>query len=217
MSERRIGTTRLQQADGALVVHCPAGRAALPALMLALFGLACSIIAVAAFAGLVGKTGDATSAMLALAFAGVFVLPLLAIGALFIAVALWSACNALTVAANVSELRSERRLCGVLLSKRALPVSELSAIDSQREARFVGIFGGARYYRLIARTPSGHLVLADHLKAAAETEALRQLFISAIARPELDAQGRCEHRDDAAENAGEANDRDDASAPPSGS
>ena len=199
MNEQRIGSTLVHGDASALIVYCPALRTAAPALMLALFGVACSIIAFASFAGLVGHSGESASSMLALAFAGVFVLPLLGVGAVFIAIALWSALNALTVATAAGELRADRRWCGIPLAKNIVQVKLISAIDSVREARFVGIFGGARYYRLLARTPAGSILLADHLKAAEETEQIRQLFIAAIARPELADSGKCAHRTDAAE------------------
>ena len=197
MNERRIGTTVVHSDAAALIVHCPALRTAAPALMLALFGAACSIIALASFAGLVGAGGDAASSLLALAFAGVFVLPLLGIGGLFIVVALWSALNALTVATASGEIRIERRWCGMPLSRKSTAVDAITAIDSVREARFVGIFGGARYFRLLARVPGGPLLLADHLQGADETEQVRQLFIAAMQRPALATDGRCDHLADA--------------------
>ncbi len=204
MLERHIGSTVVHQDDAALIVYCPALRTAAPALMLALFGTACSIIAIASFVGLIGTGSDAASSMLAFAFAGVFVLPLLGIGGVFIVIALWSALNSLTVATTAGELRADRRWCGIPLAKKIVPVTSISAIDSVREARFVGIFGSARYFRLLARTPAGALLLADHLKAAEETEQLRRLFIVAMARPELADRGKCEHLTDVAETAGAA-------------
>jgi hypothetical protein len=193
VSEQRIGTTLVHNDASALIVHCPALRAAGPALMLALFGAACSVIAFASFAGLVGNGGDANSHLLALAFAGVFVLPLLGIGGLFVAVALWSALNALTVAIASGELRIERRWCGLRLSNKSVRVDAIAAIDCVREARFTGIFGGRRYFRLLARSPAGPLLLADHLNGAEETEAIKTLLVAATGRPELAAGGTCDH------------------------
>lgn len=202
MVERRIGSTVVHLDDAALIVYCPALRTAAPALMLALFGAACSIIAIASFVGLIGTGSDAASSMLAFAFAGVFVLPLLGIGGVFMAIGLWSALNSLTVATAAGELRADRRWCGIPLMKKIVPVQSISAIDSVREARFLGIFSSARYFRLLARTPVGAILLADHLKAAEETEQVRQLFVTALARPELAGGGKCEHRADAAETTG---------------
>jgi len=194
MSEYRIGGAVVHNDATALIVHCPALRNAAASLMLAAFGGACSMIAMMSFLGLVSAGETAASSLLALAFAGVLVLPLLGVGGLFLGIALWNAFNALTVAAANGELRVERRWCGMLLSKKNVPVSAIEQIDCLREARFNGIFGGARFYRLVARTDSGPLLLADHLRGdREETEKARQLFIDAIGRAELAATGR---RDD---------------------
>lgn len=194
MSEFRIGSAIVHNDATALIVHCPALRNAGAAIMLALFGAACSVIAIASFLGLTAAGDTAASSLLALAFAGVFVLPLLGIGGLFAGIALWSAFNALTVATTGGELRVERRWCGMLLSRKTVQVSAIEKMDCVREARFNGIFGGTRFYRLIARTAIGPLVLADHLRGDRdETEKMIQLIVTAIARNDVAATGR---RDD---------------------
>jgi hypothetical protein len=163
--------------------------------MLGAFGVACSMIAMMSFLGLVNAGETAASSLLALAFAGVFVLPLLGVGGLFAGIALWNAFNALTVATANGELRVERRWCGLLLAKKNVPVSAIEQIDCVREARFNGIFGGARFYRLVVRTSNGPLLLADHLRGDDdETEKVLQLFIGAIGRAELAAKGRRDDR-----------------------
>jgi hypothetical protein len=204
MNERRIGTTVVHSDASALILHCPALRAAGPALMLAMFGAACSVIAIASMVGLIGASSDAMSNLLAFAFAGVLVLPLFGIGALFIVIALWAALNALTLAVAAGGVRAERRWCGIPLSRRTLQADAITAIDSVRAARFTGIFSGARHYRLLARSAAGALVLADHLQGAAQTEEVKQLLIAALARPELAASGRSDHVTDSRETAGAA-------------
>jgi hypothetical protein len=202
MREQRIGTVRVHRDAHALRAHCPALRTAAPALMLALFGAACSFIALASLVGLMG--GDTASGLLALAFAGVFVLPLLGLGTLFIAVALWSAFNALTATIAAGELCIERRWCGLPLSKKSLDVRAITALDCVREARFTAIFGGARTFRLLARTPGGALLLADHLGGAEECEQVKRLIVDAARRPELAAGGRSEHLAAASESPSES-------------
>ena len=192
MAERRIGSTQIHQDAASLIVYCPALRSAAPALMLALFGTACSFIALASLTGLVGH-GDGSSNLLALAFAGVFVLPLISIGTVFIAIALWTALNALTVAATQTELRADRRWCGIPLAQKIVAVETIHALDVLRDARFLGFFGGVRHYRLLARTTNDSLLLADHLRGADEVDAVKQLFVSALGRPALSENGRCEH------------------------
>ena len=195
MSEFRIGSAIVHRDGAALIVHCPALRNGGASLMLAAFGAACSVIAMASFLGLAGAGGTAAQSMLALAFAGVFVLPLLGIGAMFIAIALWNACNALTAATAGGELRVERRWCGLLLSRKTVAASAIEQIDCVREARFKKLAGGARFYRLIAQTAIGPLVLADHLRGdREETEKTLGLFVDAIGRRELATNGRRDDR-----------------------
>jgi len=203
MTEQRIGSTIVHQDAAALILHCPALRSAGPALMLALFGTACGIIALASFAGLVGSSGDAASRLLALAFGGVFVLPLLGIGVVFVGVALWNALNTLTVATTTAELRMARRWCGIAVARQTATVASINAIDCVREARFTGIFSRARYFRLLARTPGGAVPLADHLNGREESTQVLQLLVDAMRRPDLTDKGR---RDDLElpENAGDA-------------
>ena len=69
----------------------------------------------------------------------------------------------------------------------------IHALDVLRDARFLGFFGGVRYYRLLARTTNSSLLLADHLRGADEVDAVKQLFVSALGRPALSENGRCEH------------------------
>ena len=195
MSEFRIGSAIVHHDGTALIVHCPALRNAGASLMLAAFGAACSVIAMASFLGLAGAGSTNAQSLLALAFAGVFVLPLLGIGAMFIAIALWNACNALTAATAGGELRVERRWCGLLLSRKTVPASAIEKIDCVREARFKKLAGGARFYRLIAQTAIGPLVLADHLRGdREETEKTIGLFVDAIGRRELATNGRRDDR-----------------------
>jgi hypothetical protein len=204
VSNRRVGSSIVVNEGDALVVHCPVLRSAGPSLMLAMFGAACSVIAIASTIGLMGAGNDALSNLLALAFAGVLVLPLFGVGALFIVIALWSALNSRTVAAAANGVRVERRWCGIPLSRKSFTVESITALDSVREARFVGIFSGTRHYRLLARSAAGAVVLADHLQGAAQTEEMKQLFLTALARPALVDSGRSDHRSDARETAGAA-------------
>ena len=161
MSTSRIGSCVIVNDGAAVIVHCPALRAAGPALMLAMFG----------------------------------------VGTLFIVSALWSAFNSRSVAVAANGVRVERRWCGILLSTKTVAVETISALDSTREARFAGIFSGARHYRLRARSAAGTVVLADHLQGAAQTEEMTQILLRALARPQLADGARSDHRSDASETA----------------
>jgi hypothetical protein len=196
-SESRIdtvsnaGAIRVTTLPAGVELYFPPLRAAGSALMLALFGLACSMIGLAAVAGLVRSGESASASMLALAFAGVFALPLLGLGQIFIAIAVWTAANSLRVEAGSAGLRMGRNLFGYPLVRRAIAGNDITAIESRLAARYVGAFGPARYYRLLARVRNRPqpLVIADSLRGPAMTEEIRQLVITHLARPDLAAAG----------------------------
>ena len=189
------GAVHITPRGGGVALYFPPLRAAGSALALALFGGACSVIGLAAIAGLARSGETAAVSMLALAFAGVFALPLLVIGQLFIAIAVWTAGNSLRVEVSSAGLRMVRRWCGYTIARRALAHDEITAIDSRLAARYVGVFGAARYYRLVARARNSDrlLLIADSLKGPAMTEEIRQLVIAHLAMPALAAAGRQAH------------------------
>jgi len=188
---RTIGAIHVAPLASGIALIFPALRAAGSALMLALFGVACSIIGLAAIAGLVRSADTAAASMLALAFAGVFALPLLLLGQLFIVIAVWTAANSFCVEVTSGGLNVVRNLFGYTVARRALAGDDITAIDSRMAARYVGAFGPARYYRLFARSRNSPrpLLIADSLRGPAMTEEIRQLVIGQLARPALAAAG----------------------------
>jgi len=193
---RTVGAIHVTPRESGVGLFFPPMRAAGSALMLALFGMACTMIALAAIAGLAGSGESASASMLALAFAGVFALPLFALGQLFIVIALWAAANSLQVEVDGSGLATVRRWFGCRVARRVLLRDDIAAIDSRLAARFVGVFGSARYYRLIARGRQPHqpaVLIADSLKGPAMTEEYRRLFIEHLALPGLATTGQQAH------------------------
>ncbi len=190
-----IGAVRVTPFDAGIELYFPPLRAAGSALMLALFGIACSVIGLAAIAGLVQSGDSAAASLLALAFAGVFALPLFALGQLFIAVALWTAANSMRVAVSHHGLRVVRHWFGYPIVRRAVALEDLSAVESRLDAKYIGAFGPARYYRLFARARMSTrlLVIADTLKGPDMTEEIRQLIIEHLGSPALATAGRQAH------------------------
>lgn len=175
-------------------LYFPPLRAAGSALMLALFGAACGVIGTAAVSGLVRSGESATASMLALAFAGVFALPLLGLGLLFIAIAIWTALNSLTVDVDITGLCTVRRWLGFTVARHALPRHEIAAIEIRLMAKYIGVFGASRYYRLVALARESQarprtLVIADSLKGDAMAEEVKNIVIAQLEMPEL-AQAR---------------------------
>jgi hypothetical protein len=194
-ASRTVGAIHITPHSSGVRLYFPPLRAAGSALMLALFGGACSVIGLAAIAGLARSGESATASMLALAFAGVFALPLFALGQLFIAIAAWTAANSLQVEVSAAGLSTVRRWFGYTIVRRELPRDAIAAIESRLAAKYVGAFGALRYYRLVARARiSGRpLLIADSLRGPDMTEEIRQLIIDNLALPALAASGRQAH------------------------
>jgi hypothetical protein len=191
LTPRSVGAIRITPLASGSELYFPPLRAAGSALMLALFGLACSMIGLAAVAGLARSGDTAAASMLALAFAGVFALPLLALGQVFIVIAVWTAANSLRVEVGSAGLRMVRNVFGYPVVRRGIAGADITAIESRLAARYVGAFAGTQYYRLFARVRNfpRPLLIADSLCGAAMTEEIRQLFIAYLARPALAASG----------------------------
>jgi hypothetical protein len=194
-SARTVGAIHITPRADGVALYFPPLRAAGSALMLALFGGACSVIGLAALSGLARLGETAAASMLALAFAGVFALPLFALGQLFIVIAAWSAANSLHVEVSAAGVQMVRRWFGYAVGRHAVPRAEIAAIESRLAARYVGAFGGTRYFRLVAlaRGPGRALLIADSLKGPAMTEEVRQLVLEHLALPALATAGRQAH------------------------
>jgi hypothetical protein len=190
-----VGAIHITPHAGGIALYFPPLRAAASALMLALFGVACSVIGLAAISGLARSGESAPASMLALAFAGVFALPLFALGQLFIAIAVWTAANSLRVEVSSEGLRTVRRWFGCTVARHALGCPEIAAIDSRLAAKYIGVFGATRYYRLFARgqNSDASFLIADSLKGPEMTEKIRHLIIEQLAMPALGATGRLAH------------------------
>ena len=161
--------------------------------MLTIFGAACGIIGVMSVAGLERSGDSPASSNVALAFAGVFSLPLFAIGQLFIVIGFWTAVNSLAVEASAAGLRSTRRCFGIAVARRSMAHTDIAAIESRMAARYIGAFGRSRYYRLIAsgRDPTHRsMLIADTLKGIEMTSEVRRIIVDRLAITGLDAAGR---------------------------
>ena len=191
-----VGAIQVTARANGVGLYFPPLRTAGSALMLALFGLACTVIGLASISGLARSGESAPASMLALAFAGVFALPLFALGQLFIVIALWAAASSLQVEVDSTGLSTVRRWFGCRVARRMLRRDDIAAIDSRLAARYVGAFGNSRYYRLIARGRNPDLpplLIADSLEGPDMTEEIRRLFIEHLALPGLATAGEQAH------------------------
>ena len=191
-----IGAIHVTPRGDGVGLYFPPLRTAGSTLMLALFGIACTLIGLASISGLARSGDSAPASMLALAFAGVFALPLFALGQLFIVTALWAAASSLQVEVNSTGLTTVRRWFGCRIAQHVLRRDDIAAIDSRLAARYVGAFGNSRYYRLIARGRNPDLppvLIADSLKGPDMTDEIRRLFIEHLTMPGLATAGEQAH------------------------
>lgn len=192
---RTVGAIHIVPHAAGVVLYFPPLRAAGSALMLALFGAACSVIGLAAVSGLVRSGETAAASLMALAFAGVFALPLFALGQLFIVIAVWTAANSLYVDVSDAGLRTVRKWFGYTIVQRVLARDRIAAIDSRLAAKYIGAFGSARYFRLVARARDAEttILLADSLKGPDMVEEIRQLIVEHLGLPAVATSGRQAH------------------------
>lgn len=183
----RIGAACITARGPGVELHFPPLRATGSALMLALFGAACSVIGIAAIAGLLRSSGSVAATLLALSFAGVFALPLVGLGLWFLAIAIWTAANSLIIEIGAAGLQMERRCFGFLFARHTMPSADITAIDAQPAAKYIGVFGAVRYYRLFARGRNRALLVADSLKGQAMAGQMRNLIIERLQMPGLAA------------------------------
>lgn len=186
----RLGAILITTRAPGIQLHFPPLRAAGSALMLGLFGAACAVIGVAAVSGLVRSGASEAASLLALAFAGVFALPLAGLGLVFIAIAAWTALNSLTVEVDNTGLRAIRRWLGFEVGRRALSRHQIAAIEIRLAAKYIGVFGARRYFRLVAfergaQARDRNLVIADSLKGDAMAEELKDIIVAQLEMPEL--------------------------------
>jgi hypothetical protein len=188
---RTVGAIHIVPHAAGVVLYFPPLRAAGSALMLALFGGACSVIGLAAISGLVRSGETAAASMLALAFAGVFALPLLALGQLFIVIAIWTAANSLYLDVSSAGLRTIRKWFGYTIVQKVIARDDIAAIDSRFAAKYIGAFGSVRYYRLVARARDSEkpVLIADSLKGSDMVEEIRQLIVEHLGPPAVATSG----------------------------
>ena len=185
---RGFGAVRMTQRGPVIELYFPPLRAAGSSFLLALFGAACCVIGGAAISGLVHSSTTFAANLLALAFAGVFALPLVGLGLWFIVIAVWTAANSVSVEVSTAGLHTERRWLGYAFARRSLARDEIMALDVKLAAKYIGAFGAARYYRLIACGRDRPLLIADSLRGVEAAERMRNIIIEHLEMPGLAAR-----------------------------
>ncbi len=170
---------RITQLPEALELYFPPLRNVGAAVGFGAFGIVSIALPVAAAAGVGVTDAPGISSWLALILIASFALPILVFGFVFIGLACYLVANSLTVRAAPDRILTTRRLFGLVVSGRAVPCTEISALEAQRPRQFQSQFSPEARYRLIARhrdPKRGSVVVAESLPGVAATEQLGEVI-----------------------------------------
>ena len=120
--------------------------------------------------------GADAAGLLALALTAAVVYPVIAFGAIFVLIAVYTLANTLTVEVDTAAIRCVRRVLGFKFSQREMPAAAISAIE-QEATPSPRVLGGAPRYRLVATSAQGpKLVVAEALRDEATCRSLQSLI-----------------------------------------
>jgi len=148
-------TVRLTRTHQGIELYFPPLRAPAAALALALFGAACLVPGVFAAAAMAPASGSDSAGMVALWLMGIFILPFVAFGVVFITVAAYLLGNSLRVEVTESGIASVRSVFGLPLARRRVARADIAALEAVAPLRYRGLSREEPYYSLVVKTRSG--------------------------------------------------------------
>jgi hypothetical protein len=146
------------------------------------FGALSVALPVAAAAGVHLTDTPGVHSWLAMILVAGFALPIMVFGFVFLALGAYLPANSLTVRAGADRVATTRRVFGWVIARRALPCSEITALEPQVPRQFQSQFGAEARYRLVARSrdPNGPaLVVAESLPGRAAMREVAELITRA--------------------------------------
>lgn len=174
---------RVSRSGDAVELYFPPLRAAGIAAATGAFGLVSSALSIFALFGIVPASGSDAHGLLVIALAGAFVVPFLAFGLVFAALAIYMLANSLTVTVRNGRITTVRRVFGMPVARRAMACSEVAAIEPRVAAKYQNLFSAEPSYQLIARgrsKPGVHLVLAEDLRGEAAMTRVKDVILDAV-------------------------------------
>jgi len=157
-------------------------RNAAAALPLAVFGVLCTILPLAALDALVPPGIPLPYGLLVLALIGGIIAPFMLCGILFVGLAFYMVANSLRVSADATRVIAFRRAFGLPVSRRELACSEVREIEAEIPSRFQNAFGAGASYWLVARARAGggrDVVVAESLPGEAVMQSVKREIESA--------------------------------------
>jgi len=146
---------RLTRTARGIELHFPPLRTPAPALALALFGAAGFIPGLFAALAVAPLAASGAAGMMAVWLMSIFIVPFIAFGVLFIVLAVYLVGNSLTVAVTESEIRSQRRVFGILQRERCVRRTDVAALEAVAVLRYRWPRDDVPFYSLVVRTRSG--------------------------------------------------------------
>jgi hypothetical protein len=168
---------RITRRGEVVELYFPPLRSPEVALPLAAFGaVAAAVPALTIAAVLPAIVGDAGNLLGAVLIAG-FVLPFVAFGAVFVALAIYMLVNALYVRADAATIETARVVFGVAVKRHRVQRTGITDIEPQIASRYQSLFGAAPSYHLIARTRDGkRIVVAETLRGEETMQRVKALL-----------------------------------------
>jgi hypothetical protein len=158
-------------------LYFPPLRSPEAALPLAAFGAIAAALPMVTIAAVLPAIRADAGNLLGAVLIGGFVVPFVAFGALFVALAIYMLVNALHVRADASTIETARLIFGVIVKRQRIDRAQIAAIEPQIASRYQSLFGAAPSYHLIARTTdSKRVVVAETLRGEATMERVKALI-----------------------------------------
>jgi hypothetical protein len=168
---------RLTRSGPELELYFPPLRAPAAAGSIALFGCACLAPGVFAALAVAPASSAGAAGMLGIWLMSIFILPFVAFGMAFLALAAYLLANSLTVSVTATEIRSLRRVFGLALAERRIACCDIARLTEVATLR--NRWPGAKdvYYSLVATSRSGkrRVTVAETLSRAALAEASAEI------------------------------------------
>jgi len=146
---------RLTRSHHGVELYFPPLRNPGAALMLALFGVSCFIPGFFAAIAVAPLSEYGPGGVIAIWLMSIFILPFIAFGLSFVALAVYQVANSLEVSVTATEIRSRRRIFGIALRERRVLTGDVSALDALTSLRYRWPREETSYYNLVARARSG--------------------------------------------------------------
>ena len=183
--------TRLPQG---IELYFPPFRRPAATLSLALFGIACLIPGLFAALALTPLVFSGASGMVAIWLMSIFILPFVAFGVLFVALAAYRLSNSLTVTVTASEIRSLRRILGFPLLEQRISRADVAALDAVASMRYRWRRSDAPFFSIVARTGSAAgMAMPPRNRNVTVAESLGGEELTEQVRAEIAAAARLEH------------------------